>query len=84
MTRKNSAIDPTIFGQANEDLETSLQEAFIEVRQQTEKICANLEIEDLVVQPAAYVSPPKWHLAHTSWFFDCFVLAPLELAQTSK
>jgi len=44
MTRKNSAIDPTIFGQANEDLETSLQEAFIEVRQQTEKICAKLEI----------------------------------------
>lgn len=84
MTRNNSAIDPKSIGQANEEAKPSLQEAFIEVRQQTEHICANLEIEDLVVQPAAYVSPPKWHLAHTSWFFDCFVLEPLKMAQTSK
>ena len=43
-------------------------------RANTEAICARLEIEDHVVQPAPFVSPPKWHLAHTSWFFDCFLL----------
>ncbi|MDY6982050.1 MAG: ergothioneine biosynthesis protein EgtB [Pseudomonadota bacterium] len=43
-------------------------------RANTEAICARLEIEDHVVQPAPFVSPPKWHLAHTTWFFDCFLL----------
>ena len=44
------------------------------VRQQSEKICAPLLPEDTVVQPMVDVSPPKWHLAHTSWFFETFVL----------
>ncbi|GAB3112952.1 ergothioneine biosynthesis protein EgtB [Pseudomaricurvus hydrocarbonicus] len=35
-----------------------------------------LEVEDTVVQPAAFVSPPKWHLAHTTWFFVNFLLQP--------
>lgn len=48
---------------------------FLSVRSDTEQICALLEIEDHVVQPAPFVSPPKWHLAHTSWFFDNFILA---------
>ena len=43
-------------------------------RANTESICARLEIEDHVVQPAPFVSPPKWHLAHTTWFLDCFLL----------
>jgi ergothioneine biosynthesis protein EgtB len=43
-------------------------------RANTEAICSRLEIEDHVVQPAPFVSPPKWHLAHTTWFFDCFLL----------
>jgi ergothioneine biosynthesis protein EgtB len=43
-------------------------------RANTESICSRLEIEDHVVQPAPFVSPPKWHLAHTTWFFDCFLL----------
>ena len=43
-------------------------------RANTESICRRLEIEDHVVQPAPFVSPPKWHLAHTTWFFDCFLL----------
>lgn len=46
------------------------------VRGETVRICAPLETEDYVVQPAAEVSPPKWHLAHTSWFFEEFILAP--------
>ncbi len=47
---------------------------FTETRAQTENICAPLEIEDYVVQPIADVSPPKWHLGHTTWFFEEFVL----------
>jgi ergothioneine biosynthesis protein EgtB len=47
-----------------------------EVRRQTEILCQPLEIEDYGVQAMASVSPPKWHLAHTSWFFETFLLQP--------
>ncbi|MFY0594696.1 ergothioneine biosynthesis protein EgtB [Roseivirga sp.] len=45
-----------------------------DVRNLTEEICAPLQPEDFVVQPATEVSPPKWHLAHTTWFFENFIL----------
>jgi ergothioneine biosynthesis protein EgtB len=44
------------------------------VRQQTEALCRPLLPEDTVVQPMLDVSPPKWHLAHTTWFFETFLL----------
>jgi ergothioneine biosynthesis protein EgtB len=53
--------------------ETLLQ-LFTETRQHTEALCKPLEIEDYVVQPATEVSPPKWHLGHTTWFFEEFIL----------
>lgn len=46
------------------------------VRAQTEALCAPLAVEDYVVSSMPDVSPTKWHLAHTSWFFETFVLAP--------
>ena len=46
------------------------------VRAQTEALCTPLETEDYVVSSMPDVSPTKWHLAHTSWFFETFVLAP--------
>ena len=47
-----------------------------QIRARTESICQPLEPEDTVVQPIIDVSPPKWHMAHTSWFFETFVLEP--------
>lgn len=47
---------------------------FSETRADSEKICSFLETEDYVVQPVVDVSPPKWHLGHTTWFFEEFVL----------
>jgi len=47
---------------------------FTETRQHTENLCKPLEIEDYVVQPINDVSPPKWHLGHTTWFFEEFIL----------
>jgi len=51
-------------------------ERFREIRRRSEEICAPLEIEDYVVQPVVDVSPPKWHLGHSTWFFETFVLQP--------
>jgi len=49
-------------------------EKYFETRRQTVKICAPLHTEDYVLQPMADVSPPKWHLGHTTWFFETFIL----------
>jgi len=54
----------------------AMAERFRVVRQQTEALCTPLVTEDYVVSSMADVSPTKWHLAHTSWFFETFVLAP--------
>jgi ergothioneine biosynthesis protein EgtB len=45
------------------------------VRKFTEQLCQPLLTEDYVIQAMPDVSPPKWHLAHTSWFFETFILA---------
>ena len=52
----------------------NLIESFIETRVHTENLCKPLQVEDYVVQPIADVSPPKWHLGHTTWFFEEFIL----------
>jgi ergothioneine biosynthesis protein EgtB len=54
---------------------SGLQDRFARVRAQTERLCAPLQTEDYVVQPMPDASPAKWHLAHTTWFFETFVLA---------
>lgn len=53
-----------------------IKEKIIQVRNRTEDICSPLEIEDYIPQPIPDVSPPKWHLGHTTWFFEAFVLIP--------
>jgi ergothioneine biosynthesis protein EgtB len=52
----------------------SLLSRFHEVRDFSTKLSANLAAEDCVVQSMPDVSPTKWHLAHTTWFFETFVL----------
>ncbi|MEK6236530.1 MAG: DinB family protein, partial [Planctomycetales bacterium] len=53
----------------------AIAERFHAARRATEKICEPLEIEDFCVQSMPDASPIKWHLAHTSWFFETFVLS---------
>jgi len=52
----------------------TLREQYISIRKHTEDICRPLQTEDYVPQPALFVSPPKWHLAHSTWFFEQFIL----------
>ncbi|MEZ5294033.1 MAG: ergothioneine biosynthesis protein EgtB [Vicinamibacterales bacterium] len=53
-----------------------LVERFREVRGRSVSLCAPLAVEDHVVQPIVDVSPPKWHLGHTAWFFEALLLEP--------
>lgn len=48
--------------------------AYSKTRLATGTLCAPLQIEDYGVQPTSDASPPKWHLAHTTWFFETFLL----------
>ena len=48
---------------------------FRQVRAQTLKLCAGLSAEDMLLQSMPDASPTKWHLAHSTWFFEQFVLA---------
>jgi ergothioneine biosynthesis protein EgtB len=54
--------------------ETTLLDQYKLTRRRTEEICDPLTPEDHVVQPVVDVSPPKWHLGHTTWFFEAFIL----------
>ncbi|WP_420577186.1 ergothioneine biosynthesis protein EgtB [Ekhidna sp.] len=62
--------------QANVSTKIDLLEIYKDVRAHTQHLCEPLEIEDFVVQPVMDVSPLKWHLGHTTWFFETFVLKP--------
>ncbi len=56
----------------------SLLEQCRQVRQQTETICQPLATEDYCIQTMPDVSPPRWHIAHVTWFFETFLLLPSE------
>ena len=55
---------------------SSLSEYFHSVRKATKALCNPLKTEDFVVSSMDDVSPAKWHLAHTSWFYETFLLTP--------
>jgi ergothioneine biosynthesis protein EgtB len=58
------------------DTQADLSAAYLTVRRDTERLCEPLVAEDCVVQSMPDVSPTKWHLAHTTWFFETFLLQP--------
>ncbi|MFK8032190.1 MAG: ergothioneine biosynthesis protein EgtB [Gammaproteobacteria bacterium] len=49
--------------------------AYLDVRRRTAELAASLCVEDQVIQSMPDASPTKWHLAHTTWFFERFILA---------
>jgi ergothioneine biosynthesis protein EgtB len=57
---------------------SSMAERYLDVRRRTAVLCETLEIEDYVIQAMPSASPAKWHLAHTSWFFETFLLEPFK------
>ena len=52
----------------------SLAEFYLTVRRRTEELCEPLEVEDYIPQPIVDVSPAKWNIAHTTWFFEEMML----------
>lgn len=58
------------------DSRSSLHQRYVAVRGFTESLCAPLETEDYVIQSMPEASPIRWHLAHTAWFFETFLLKP--------
>jgi ergothioneine biosynthesis protein EgtB len=55
-------------------LQVEVAERFRTVRQRTLALCKPLTPEDMMVQSCAEASPAKWHIAHTAWFFESFIL----------
>ena len=72
MTRQAVTPLEAVFSGATSE---ALAERFRDVRRTTERLVAPLETEDFGLQSMPDASPPKWHLAHTTWFFETFVLA---------
>jgi ergothioneine biosynthesis protein EgtB len=70
-----STRSPSVASRRRREANSPLAAAYAEVRQVTERLCEPLATEDYVVQSMPDVSPTKWHLAHTSWFFETFVLS---------
>ena len=68
-----AAADRSLFPASQSRVEC-LRDRFNQIRNFTNALCAGLEPEDCVVQSMPDVSPTKWHLAHTTWFFETFIL----------
>ncbi len=60
--------------QLKNDARGDLAKNYAAIRAHTETLCAPLQTEDFLPQPADFVSPPKWNIAHTTWFFEEMIL----------
>jgi ergothioneine biosynthesis protein EgtB len=68
-----AAAERSLFPASRSRIER-LRDRFHQIRKFTNALCVGLEPEDCVVQSMPDVSPTKWHLAHTTWFFETFIL----------
>ncbi|MDB5425010.1 MAG: hypothetical protein JWQ29_2426, partial [Phenylobacterium sp.] len=68
--------DPAVKPAAAAVLSSSARERYRAVRQASEALTRGLTPEDQLAQSMPDASPTKWHLAHTTWFFETFVVAP--------
>jgi len=68
-------MDDSTFLLSSKNSKQSLAADYQAVRGETERICRPLATDDYQVQSMTETSPPKWHLAHVSWFFESFVLS---------
>jgi len=75
MHAAESAVHPVHPG-SDEASRRALIDEYRRVRALSEQLCEPLAVEDYVLQTAVEASPPKWHLAHVSWFFETFLLRP--------
>jgi len=71
---KMNIAPPTLAVPARSNPDLALQ--YFAVRNTTEKLCSPLSADDQMVQSMPEASPAKWHQAHTTWFFETFVLTP--------
>ena len=51
-----------------------MKRKYLKVREDTQQICIGLSEQELSIQPRTEVSPAKWHLGHTTWFFEKIIL----------
>jgi len=72
----SSAADQIQETEAGQSERQALATRYSAVRSTSEMICSPLSAEDCCMQTMPDVSPPKWHLAHVSWFFETFLLKP--------
>ena len=59
---------------SSKDTKTKLSITYNKIRSQTKLLAERLTLEDQCVQSMPNASPTKWHLAHTTWFFETFIL----------
>jgi ergothioneine biosynthesis protein EgtB len=74
--RQTRWIIPATTGRERAAHISPLSDRYRGVRSATERLCEPLEPDDYQLQPVPEASPVKWHLAHTSWFFETFLLTP--------
>src|SRR5262245_45921382 len=74
--RSNVTAMPGASAAHASNMRTAWIEAFREMRGETERRAAPLSEEDQIVQSMPDASPTKWHRAHTTWFFEQFLLLP--------
>lgn len=72
----HAAVSDSFAERNSGDHASSLSDYYRKVRAQSLFLCESLETEDHELQAEVFVSPLKWHLAHTTWFFETFLLKP--------